>query len=87
VNPRVDCVLEHACEAPGVGLYGGVVVGTDECIQCRGEEGLAILPGDAGCQGELGGEAFKLKVVWGLSDCSSELCATARGFGSKSIWD
>jgi hypothetical protein len=63
-----------------------VVVGADELVQYKGREGLAILLGNMGCPGELDGEAYRLEVVWGLGNCSSEIHAMASGFGSKSIW-
>jgi hypothetical protein len=74
----VDCILSWRKGAAGVELCGGVVMGVDKRVQYKGRQGLEILPGDAGCRGELGGEAYRLEVVWGLGDCSSELRASAR---------
>jgi hypothetical protein len=53
-------------------------VGANERIQYKGRQGLEILPGNAGCRGELGGESHRLEVVWGSGDCSSEFWTSAR---------
>jgi hypothetical protein len=46
--------------------YGGVVVGADEHVRCKGKEGLAILPGDAGGPGEL------IRVMHGVDSFQKE---------------
>jgi hypothetical protein len=81
----LDCFLWRKRRAAGVRACGGVVVCADERIRCKGKEGLAILPGDAGGPGELGGEVWWVEVVWGSGDSSPNFLTAERVSGSDSI--
>jgi hypothetical protein len=81
----LDCFLWRKRRAAGVRPCDGVVMGTDERVRCKGKEGLAILPGDAGGPGKLGSEVWRVEVVWGSGDYSPNFSTADRVSGSDSV--